>query len=426
MDFGTREHLGEKNGRLIIGGADAVELARKHGTPLYVTDERRIRSNYRRFAAAFPDADVYYAAKANSHIAVLRILAQEGAGADVFSDGELYAALLAGIRPDRILFNGNAKTDAELAMACETGVKVSVDSPDELRSLARIASDADREVEIAFRVNPDVSPATHPKIATGLAQSKFGVPPTQVLACYADALSLEGVRPVGIHCHIGSQILELSPFAEMMTRMMDLVEKLRNDLELELDFVDVGSGLGIPYAGTAPTPIDLANVILPIFTERTRALGVRPKLVLEPGRYVVGDGAILLCAVSTVKEAYNTFVGVDAGFNLLLRPTLYESYHEVIVANKLDKTPDHVYTVVGPICESGDILARDRRLPHVEKGDLIAILDTGAYGFAMSSQYNGRARASEVLVSAGKAEIIRRRETYDDLLIGQRIPPRLL
>jgi diaminopimelate decarboxylase len=212
----------------------------------------------------------------------------------------------------------------------------------------------------------------------------------------------------------------------MMTRMMDLVEKLKNDLELELDFVDVGSGLGIPYAGTAPTPIDLANVILPIFTARTRALGVRPKLVLEPGRYVVGDGAILLCAVSTVKEAHSTFVGVDAGFNLLLRPTLYESYHEVIVANKLDKTPDNVYTVVGPICESGDILARDRRLPRVEKGDLIAILDTGAYGFAMSSQYNGRARASEVLVSAGEAEIIRRRETYDDLLIGQRIPPRLL
>ncbi|MFZ0010646.1 MAG: diaminopimelate decarboxylase [Halobacteriota archaeon] len=426
MDFGTREHLGEKNGHLIIGGADAVELALKHGTPLYVTDEGRIRSNYRRFAAAFPDADVYYAVKANGHIAILRILAQEGAGADVFSDGELYAALLAGIRPDRILFNGNAKTDVELAMACETGVRVSVDSSDELRALARIASDADREVEIAFRVNPDVSPVTHPKIATGLAQSKFGIPATQVLACYAEALSLEGVRPVGIHCHIGSQILELSPFAEMMTRMMDLVEKLRNDLELELDFVDIGSGLGIPYAGTAPTPIDLANVILPIFTERTRALGVRPKLVLEPGRYVVGDGAILLCAVNTVKEAHSTFVGVDAGFNLLLRPTLYESYHEVIVANKLDKTPDHAYTVVGPICESGDILARDRRLPHVEKGDLIAILDTGAYGFAMSSQYNGRARAGEVLVSAGEAEIIRRRETYDDLLIGQRIPPRLL
>jgi diaminopimelate decarboxylase len=426
MDFGTREHLGEKNGHLIIGGADAVELALKYGTPLYVTDEGRIRSNYRRFAAAFPDADVYYAVKANGHIAILRMLAQEGAGADVFSDGELYAALLAGIRPDRILFNGNAKTDVELAMACETGVRVSVDSPDELRALARIASDADREVEIAFRVNPDVSPVTHPKIATGLAQSKFGIPTTQVLACYADALSLEGVRPVGIHCHIGSQILELSPFAEMMIRMMDLVEGLKNKLQLKLDFVDIGSGLGIPYKGTAPTPEDLANTVLPIFFERASALGIRPRLILEPGRYIVGDASLLLCTVNTVKEAYSTFVGVDAGFNLLLRPTMYDSYHEVIVANKLDKTSDHTYTIAGPICESGDILARDRRLPRVEKGDLIAVLDTGAYGFAMSSQYNGRTRASEVIVNEGEAELIRARESYGDLLMGQNIPSRLL
>lgn len=426
MDFGTREHLGETNGHLTIGGIDAVELVRRYGSPLYVTDESRIRRNYRRFAAAFPDADIYYAAKANGHIAVLRTLAQEGAGADVFSDGELYAALLAGIRPERILFNGNAKTDAELAMACETGVRVSIDSPDELRALARIASDAGKEVDIALRVNPNVSPATHPKIATGLAQSKFGIPSSQVRAGYAEALSLEGVRPVGIHCHIGSQILELSPFAEMMTRMMDLVEGLRNELKLELDFVDVGSGLGIPYSGAAPTPTDLASVILPIFTERAQTLGIRPKLVLEPGRYIVGDAAVLLCTVTTVKQAYKTFVGVDAGFNLLLRPALYDAYHEVMVADKLNKTPDTEYTVVGPICETGDILARDRRLPHVEKGDLIAVLDTGAYGFAMSSQYNGRARALEVLVNEGRAEIIRRRETYDDLTSGQRIPPRLL
>jgi len=426
VDFGTREHLGETNGHLTIGGIDAVELVRRYGSPLYVTDESRIRRNYRRFAAAFPDADIYYAAKANGHIAVLRTLAQEGAGADVFSDGELYAALLAGIRPERILFNGNAKTDAELAMACETGVRVSIDSPDELRALARIASDAWKEVDIALRVNPNVSPATHPKIATGLAQSKFGIPSSQVRAGYAEALSLEGVRPVGIHCHIGSQILELSPFAEMMTRIMDLVEGLRNELKLELDFVDVGSGLGIPYSGAAPTPTDLASVILPIFTERAQTLGIRPKLVLEPGRYIVGDAAVLLCTVTTVKQAYKTFVGVDAGFNLLLRPALYDAYHEVMVADKLNKTPDTEYTVVGPICETGDILARDRRLPHVEKGDLIAVLDTGAYGFAMSSQYNGRARALEVLVNEGRAEIIRRRETYDDLTSGQRIPPRLL
>jgi len=426
MDFGTREHLNEHNGHLTIGGVDVVGLALRHGTPLYIIDEGRIRANYRRFAAAFPEADIYYAAKANGHLAVLRILAREGAGADVFSDGELYTALLAGVRPERILFNGNSKTDAELAMACEAGVRVSVDSLDELRSLADLASCIGTEVEIAFRVNPDVSPLTHPKIATGLAKSKFGVPHDQVLACYAEALSLGGVRPVGIHCHIGSQILELSPFAEMMTRMMGLVEALEHELKLELDFVDVGSGLGIPYTGTAPTPDDLANTILPIFTARSRALNGRPRLILEPGRYIVGDAAILACAVNTVKKAHKTFVAVDGGFNLLLRPTLYDAYHEVVVANKLDETPDRAYTIAGPICESGDILARERYLPKVEKGDLIAILDTGAYGFAMSSQYNGRVRSCEVLVNEKDAEIIRRRESYGDLLMGQVIPPHLL
>ncbi|MDD1720780.1 MAG: diaminopimelate decarboxylase [Euryarchaeota archaeon] len=426
MDFGTREHIGQTKGHLTMGGVDTIDIARQHGTPLYITDEGRIRANYRRFAAAFPQADIYYAVKANGNLAVLRILAREGAGADVFSDGELYAALLAGITPERILFNGNAKTDVELSMACETGVRVSVDSLDELRTLSAIASEAGTVVEIAFRVNPDVSPLTHPKIATGLATSKFGVPHAQVPACYAEALSLEGVRPVGIHCHIGSQILELSPFAEMMTKMMDLVATLKTKLKLELEFIDVGSGLGIPYAGPAPTPSDLANVILPIFTTRSQALGIHSRLILEPGRYIVGDATVLLCTVNAVKEAHRTFVGVDAGFNLLLRPTLYDAYHEVIVANKLDEAPTHTYTIAGPICESGDILARDRRLPTIEKGDYIAVLDTGAYGFAMSSQYNGRRRSAEVLVSGGAVTSIRRRESYSDLLAGQVIPPHLL
>ncbi len=426
MDFGRREHLGQAQGRLTVGGIDAVHLAREYGTPLYITDEERIRANYRRFAAAFPQADVYYAVKANGSLAVLSILAQEGAGADVFSDGELYAALLAGIKPERILFNGNAQTDTELTMACQTGVRVSVDSLDELRTLSAIASEAGTVAEIAFRVNPDVSPLTHPKIATGLATSKFGIPHTQVPACYAEALSLEGVQPVGIHCHIGSQILELSPFAEMMTKMMDLVATLKTKLKLELDFIDIGSGLGIPYTGTAPTPSDLANVVLPIFSARSQALDIHSRLILEPGRYIVGDATVLLCTVNTVKEAQRTFVGVDAGFNLLLRPTLYDAYHEVVVANKLDEAPARTYTIAGPICESGDILAKDRHLPVIKKGDNIAILDTGAYGFAMSSQYNGRRRSAEVLVNEGAVTSIRRREEYSDLLTGQVIPPHLL
>ncbi len=426
VDFGTRTHLGVEGSNLTIGGADVIALVTKYGTPLYALDEGRIRGNYRRFAAAFPEADVYYAAKANGSLAVLRILANEGAGADVFSDGELYLALLAGIPPERILFNGNSKTDYELEMACESGVNVSVDSTDELRMLSKIASNNDTEVGIAFRVNPDVSAITNPKIATGLAKSKFGIPHHAVLSCYEEALSLEGVQPVGIHCHIGSQILELSPFSEMMVKMMDLVEALISDLNLDLDFVDVGSGLGIPYEGTAPTPEDLAATVLPIFHQRSKALGISSKLILEPGRYIVGDAAILLCGVNTVKEAYYNFVGVDAGFNLLIRPAMYDSYHQVFVANKLGREPEATYTIAGPICESGDILAKSRRLPKVEKGDVIAILDAGAYGFAMSSQYNGRVRASEVLVKDGISDLIRRRESYSDLLNGQTLPSRLL
>jgi diaminopimelate decarboxylase len=426
VDFGTRTHLGVEGSNLTIGGADAIALATKYGTPLYALDEGRIRGNYRRFAAAFPEADVYYAAKANGSLAVLRILANEGAGADVFSDGELYLALLAGIPPERILFNGNSKTDYDLEMACESGVNVSIDSTDELRTLSKIASNSDTEVGIAFRVNPDVSAVTHPKIATGLAKSKFGIPHHAVLSCYEEALSLEGVQPVGIHCHIGSQIVELSPFSEMITKMMDLVEALKSHLNLALDFVDIGSGLGIPYTGTAPTPEDLAATVLPIFHQRSKALGISSKLILEPGRYIVGDAAILLCGVNTVKEAYYDFVGVDAGFNLLIRPAMYDSYHEVFVANKLDREPEATYTIAGPICESGDILAKSRRLPKVEKGDVIAILDAGAYGFAMSSQYNGRVRASEVLVKDGTSDLIRRRESYSDLLNGQTLPSRLL
>ncbi|HXY88407.1 MAG TPA: diaminopimelate decarboxylase [Candidatus Acidoferrales bacterium] len=426
MDFGTRKHLGVEGTNLTIGGVDAIALAKRYGTPLYAIDEERIRDNFRRFAAAFSEADVYYAAKANGSLAVLRILAQEGAGADVFSDGELYLALLAGMQPERILFNGNSKTDHELEMACASGVKVSIDSTDELRTLSEIASNRGTEVDIAFRVNPDVSPATHPKIATGLAKSKFGIPHNAVVSCYQEALSLEGVRPAGIHCHIGSQIVELSPFSEMMTKMMDLVEALKNELDLNLDFVDIGSGLGIPYEGTAPTPEDLADTVLPIFHQRAKELEIRSKLILEPGRYVVGDAAILLCGVNTVKKAHYNFVGIDAGFNLLIRPAMYDSYHEVLIANKLDIEPETIYTIAGPICESGDILARNRSLPKVEKGDVIAILDVGAYGFAMSSQYNGRVRASEVLVKAGTPSLIRRRESYSDLLNGQTLPSRLL
>lgn len=425
--FTIKNHLQIENSHLTIGGVDSVELIEQYGSPLYVTNEERLRANFRRYSDAFPNADLYYAAKANANFTILRIMADEGAGADVFSDGELYMALLAGIPKEKVLFNGNSKSDGELLMAVKTGVRVSLDSLDELRTLSAIAKNEGAVVDISFRVNPDVSPDTHPKISTGLRTSKFGVPHDEVVRAYKEALDLPGVNPVGIHCHIGSQILDITPFAEAMGKMMDLVEQVSR-LGAELEFVDVGSGLGIPYEKgiDVPTPQDLADLILPIFNERCKAEGISPKLILEPGRYVAADSTVLLTTVNTMKDAAKKFVGVDAGFNLMIRPAMYDSYQHVIVANKADAPVKDIYSIAGPICETGDILAYDRELPEIEKGDIIAVLDAGAYGFSMSSQYNGRVRCAEVLVNDGDVDVIRKRETYDDLLANQILPARFL
>src|SRR5659263_33758 len=426
--FTIKDHLEISNDHLIIGKMDTISLAEKFGTPLYVTNESRIIENFSAYRRAFPDADIYYAAKANGSFAILRMLAREGAGADVFSYGELYMALLAGIPREKILFNGNSKTDFELQKAVDLGVKVSVDSLDELHTLSNLAKVAGKKVEIAFRVNPDVSPKTHPKISTGLRSSKFGIPSEEVVSAYLEASGLPGITPCGIHCHIGSQILETTSFTEATHKMMDLVEKVTK-IGIDLKFVDMGSGLGIPYKkdeGQAPTPKDHANAIVPIFKEKTEALGISPKLILEPGRFIVADTTILLTRVNTMKKAAKNFVGVDAGFNLLVRPTMYDSYHYAVVANKASSPAEETYTIVGPICETGDIFAKDRMLPHIEKGDIIALLDAGAYGFSMSSQYNGRPRCAEVLVKDGKADIIRTREDIQDLMGRQTLPARLM
>jgi diaminopimelate decarboxylase len=421
------ENLGVKDGHLTIGGVDTLELADEFDTPLYITDEPTIRRNYRAYKSAFPDADIYYAMKANWNITILKILKEEGAGVDVFSSGELYIALLAGMNAERMLFNGNSKRDDELEMSIASGVKISMDSIDELRTASNIAQRYDHEVRISFRVNPDVSPDTHPKIATGLRTTKFGIPFEEIVKMYRMALELPNVRPVGIHCHIGSQILNLSVFGETMEKMMNLVEKI-SSLGIDLEFVDLGGGLGIAYRMNEgePTPKDLAEIITPIFEQRCEEIGVHPKLILEPGRSIVGDSTILLARVNTMKKAYKNFVGIDAGYNILIRPVMFDGYHEVIIANKADQIPEEEYTIAGPICEAGDILATDRRLPRIEKGDLIAFLDTGAYCFPLTSQYNGRPRCAEVIVCNGRFDLIRKRETFDDLLHNQIVPARFL
>ncbi|MCW7079931.1 MAG: diaminopimelate decarboxylase [Candidatus Methanospirare jalkutatii] len=420
---------------LHFGGVDVVELAERFGTPLIVTDEARVRENFRAYKEAFSafkeevavveDVEICYAVKANWSLAILRILATEGAGADVVSDFELKSAMLAGIPPQKIIFNGNAKSEDELRLAVETGVCVCLDSTDEADALSDVARFSEGErVRVAVRVNPEISVKTHPKIATALKTSKFGIPAEEVFAA-CSYVERRGLALCGIHCHVGSQIFELSVFREAAEKMLRIASHLQK--EFEIDFVDLGGGLGIGYTPSekknAPTPKDLAHAFLPAF--KSARLREPVKLILEPGRSIVGNASILLTRVQAVKRAAKNFVAVDAGFNILVRPAMYGAYHEILVANKIGVEPTQQYTIVGPLCESGDIFG-ERRLPPVERGDILAILDVGAYGFSMSSQYNMRPRCAEVLVSNGRAELVRERETFGDFLRHQIIPPRLL
>ncbi len=402
---------------LRFGGADTADLVERFGSPLYVYDAGRIRANFRAYRRAFPKADLYYAAKANTNLAILRLLAREGAGADVFSGGELALALKAGIPARKLLFNGFSKTDEELELAARKGVAVSCDSLAELDALDRVARAAGAEVPVAFRVNPAISPRTHPKIATGLKSSHFGIPHKQVPEAYKEASRRLGVRPAGIHCHIGSQILDTRPFAEAAHRVMELAARVNSFVDF--DFVDLGGGLGVPYrpGQRAPRPKDLAREVWPIFDHWCDVIGISPRLILEPGRSIVADAGLLLARVTAVKERW---VGADAGFNLLVRPAMYDAYHEVALANRWGEKPRGRWTVVGPICETGDVLARDRPLPEPRRGDIVALFTAGAYGFSMSSQYNSRPRCAEVMVERGRAKEVRRAESLGDLVRTQR------
>jgi len=423
-------NLSIRGGHLWIGRHDTVALAGKYGTPLYVTDEDRILENYQAYRRAldnrYPKTRILYAAKANGNLAVLRALAAAGAGADVFSSGELHLALSAGMKPRDLLFNGSSKSPADLQLAVEKDVPVSVDSLDELRQLDRAAGSRKKTARIAFRVNPALDVPTHPKIATGLATSKFGIPHQQIPSAYEEALSCRHITPVGIHCHIGSQILAVEPFALACEVMMRITAEI-TDQGVDLEFIDLGGGLGIPYhrseGETAPSPEDYAKAVMPVFTRGVGEAGISPELWIEPGRSLLADSTILLSRVNSLKPAHRTFANVDAGFNLLIRPAMYDAWHEVIAANKADKRGESRYTIAGPICETGDILAHDRMLPELADGDLIAVLDAGAYGFAMSSQYNSRPRCAEVMLKGDDESLMRREETPGDLTAAMQTPP---
>lgn len=415
-----------RDGRLFMGEHDLTALAGQYGTPVYVTDEQRIKDNFYRLNNAlsrhYEQVQVLYAAKANGNLSVLRALAECGCGADVFSSGELRLALEAGMPPEKLLFNGNSKSREDLSLAVSTGVRVSVDSFDELRQLNEVAEG--KKVKIAFRINPAIEVPTHPKIATGLKTTKFGIPAEEIIDAYREALSCPNIEPVGIHCHIGSQILEVAPFVRAAEVMAGVAEEVTS-IGVNLEFVDIGGGLGIPYDRSddhAPSMDEYADAVMPVFLDSIKRANIKPALWVEPGRSLVGDSSVLVVKVNSIKQAYKNFVNVDAGFNLLARPVMYDSYHDIVVANKADLPPVKEYTIAGPICETGDLLASDRMLPEISDGDYIAILDTGAYGFAMSSQYNGRPRCAEILINGKKQGPMRRKESIDDIMATMKKP----
>jgi diaminopimelate decarboxylase len=419
-----------EKGNLSIGGADATELAEEYGTPLYVIDEMRVRENYRRvynaFTKYYSDLQIFYACKANTNLAVMRILQEEGSGIDAVSPGEIYTSLLAGFDPQKVLYTGNNVKDEEMGFAVESGIRLNVDSVSQLKRLAKIVDP--QGFKISFRVNPMVGAGHHEHCITGGEMSKFGVMEKEAVEVYKMAQEM-GFQPVGIHTHIGSGILDPEPFKLAVQTLMDIAGQIVQNTDVEFEFIDFGGGLGIPYT-PAEHPLDLdkfAREIVDLFKEKLGYYGMgKPTMCIEPGRYIVGDASYLLARVNTVKQSYRKFVGVDAGFNTLLRPSMYGSYHHIVVANKPQVKSTAAIDIAGNVCESGDLFARDRPMPEMEEGDLIAIMNAGAYAFSMSSQYNSRPRPAEVLVREGEADLVRERETFADLLNKQNVPVRLL
>ena len=410
-------------GQMMIGELKATELARRFGTPLYVTDENAIRENYRRIKGAFKPympVRVHYACKANAALAILRVLQQEGSYIDAVSIGEVDACLRAGFPPERILYTGVNVSNRELEALVNRKVMINIDSFSELRRLAEISD----RVKISFRVNPGVGAGHHAHVVTGAKSTKFGIPKDDIIRAYDEALE-HGFMPFGLHAHIGAGVQDAAPFVEVTDVLVGIMNQLEDRLGLKLDVLDIGGGIGIPYR-LDDKPMDL-DAFASEVTSHIKGKCTASTIAIEPGRYIIADTTVLLTSVVDVKETpEKRFCGVDAGFNTLIRPAFYGSFHHVAVANKLNKAADVLYDVVGPICETGDFLAKDRLLPKVEEGDLIAVYDTGAYGFTMSSNYNLRGRACEILVKDGTASVIREAESIDDMLRLERIPTRLM
>ena len=417
-----REPLEDRKGSLYFDGFSVSELVKKYDTPLYLISERRIKENYNRLNTALLNAykyvRIYYAAKANTNLTVLRILQSEGAYLDTVSPGEVFLGLSSGFTPDRLMFTGTSVRNDELKMLVDANITVNVDSISELERLLKLAVPP----ILSIRVNPEIGAGHHNHCITAGPESKFGLWEEETIQAYAIAKRAR-VERFGIHMHIGSGILEPEPYSLAIEKLLSIAKRVHDEVGVNFEFIDIGGGLGVPYK-PEDKELDLAEYakVIGTFKSKVKEYGLgKPILCIEPGRYLVCDASILLTQVNTVKVTPSKkFIGVDAGFNTLVRPTMYGSYHPILVANKLNLADKETYDVAGPICESGDLLAKDRALPEVAEGDLLAVLNAGAYGFSMSSQYNSRPRAAEVMIRQGKDVLVRKREDFGDLIASQR------
>ena len=394
-------------------------LAEKYGTPLYIYSYKTLLKHYKSYYEAYKDFPhiVCFALKANSNGAVLRLLAKSGCGADIVSGGELFRALKAGISPEKIVYAGVGKTEEEIRSALRAGILMfNVESGDELREIDRIAGSMRTKAPVALRINPDIDAKTHPYISTGLCEHKFGISIDAALENYQLASRLKNIRVIGLQKHIGSQITTITPFVDAVKRILILLDELRRH-KIEIDYLDIGGGLGITYLNEKPPePADIAKKLLPMLKGR----GIT--LIMEPGRSIVGNAGILVTRTLYLKKGGGkTFVIVDAGMNDLMRPSLYDAYHHIIPVMKR-KRPEIRADIVGPICESGDFLAQGRKIVKVNRGEYLAVMSAGAYGMTMSSNYNSRPAVAEVMVKGKEHGLIRKRQTYRTLIKEELIP----
>jgi diaminopimelate decarboxylase len=413
-------HFNYRQQVLFAEDVDLREIAAKVGTPCFVYSQATLIRHMKAFGEAFKGLDplICLAVKANTNRAVIATFAAMGGGVDIVSGGEMYRSLAAGVPADRIVYSGVGKTIREMELGLENGILMfNIESIQEMHMLNQVAGRLGVKAPVSFRVNPDVDAKTHPKITTGLAVNKFGLTMEDAFEQYQVARALPNLELKGISCHIGSQLTQTSPFADALNRLVELISKLRaKDIELEL--LDLGGGLGITYDHeTPPEPAEYAATL----RETLEKLGMRP--VLEPGRALVGNAGILLSeVVVTKKTPVKNFVVLDAAMNDLMRPSFYGSYHGVQPVQIRKDQETITADVVGPICETGDFLAKDREVPRFEPGDLVALMSAGAYGYTMSSNYNSRPRAPEVLVNGDKWAVVKTRETYEDLCRGESLP----